>query len=152
MHKRVSILQKLLVSMKKIPTPEVHRLLHSSLHFVMIYSYNHGLRYTPDTVFMAVGFSINDTKESQTKIKTAGISGQNKKRCACLTGQYHIDYRNERHAAISNKIGRKSDKNKARLTGKKLRTKLWLTICTAWINCIQCCIMYVVPLQKAQGP
>jgi hypothetical protein len=57
--KRVPVFRNIIGTIRRVPTLKEVDLCKKSFCMLMAYSYNHGMRYIPDSVFIHLGFPLD---------------------------------------------------------------------------------------------
>ena len=117
--KRVPVFRNIIGTIRRVPTLKEVDLCKKSFRALMAYSYNHGMRYIPDSVFIHLGFPLDIDVYGNEKIRTKGILQENQQRCKCLTAATEVASRAKRNLDMELEAKRIDDRKKAKVDRKK---------------------------------
>ncbi len=73
MLKQVPVFHNIIGTIRQVPTLKEVDLCEKKFRVLMAYSYKHGMRYIPDSVFIQLGFPEDINVYDNEKIRMAGI-------------------------------------------------------------------------------
>ena len=117
-NRRMPVFKKLMATNKKVPTIEQYQLYKAAFKPLMHYSYNHGMRLIPDSVYFENGFAYDVDRYKKTKIRDAGIGKEHEQRAKVLTSPAEIESRAHRLELIELEQKRLADKKADKANAK----------------------------------
>ena len=116
---RVPVFNNIIGTIRRVPLLKEVDLCKKTFRTLMAYSYHHGMRYIPDSVFIQLGFPKDTNAFGEEKVRAAGISQENQQRCKCLTAAAEIASREKQNRELEVEAQLKEDRKKAKVERKK---------------------------------